>query len=70
MHLRGACSKCHQAREERNRILCHNALRSQRASALNELRDPTLREAAVRPGETERKSRKTVDQTGVGMSVD
>ena len=39
-------------------------------SALNELRDPTLREAAVRPGETERKSRKTVDQTGVGMSVD
>jgi len=67
MGLHGACSKCHQAREERNRILCHNALRSQRASALNELRDPTLHEV-VR--ETEGKSRKTVDQTGVGMSVD
>ena len=48
VHYRGACSECHQTRE-RNRIPCHNALRSP-LSALKELTEiPTLREALCSP---------------------
>lgn len=49
MRLRGACSKCHQAREERNSILC--------VSALNELLLSMNSEVQLfmrLPGETER----------------